>query len=42
VGLTRRHDHLVTGVAGLMLLPAWVSLPLILGLLLLAWRREGA
>jgi hypothetical protein len=42
VGFSRRHDHLVTGVAGLMLLPAWASLPLMLGLLLLAWRREGA
>ena len=42
VGLSRRHDHLVTGVAGLALLPAWISLPLMLGLLLLAWRREGA
>jgi hypothetical protein len=42
IGLSRRHDHLVTGVAGLALLPAWVSLPLMLGLLLLAWRREGA
>jgi hypothetical protein len=42
IGLSRRHDHLVTGVAGLALLPAWVSLPLMLGLLLLAWRREGS
>jgi hypothetical protein len=42
VGFSRRHDHLVTGVTGLALLPPWVSLPLILGLMLLAWRREGA
>ncbi|MBN8904032.1 MAG: hypothetical protein J0H57_23665, partial [Rhodospirillales bacterium] len=41
IGLARRHDHVVTGVAGLALLPAWASLPLILGLLLLAWRQEG-
>jgi hypothetical protein len=41
IGLERRHDHLVTGVAGLTLLPAWLSLPLMLGLVILAWRREG-
>ncbi|MBN8875241.1 MAG: hypothetical protein J0H67_20585, partial [Rhodospirillales bacterium] len=41
IGLARRHDHVVTGVAGLTLFPAWASLPLILGLLLLAWRQEG-
>jgi hypothetical protein len=41
VGLERRRDHVVTGVASLALLPAWVSLPLMLGLLLLAWRRES-
>ncbi len=42
IGLERRHDHLVTGIAALALLPAWAALPLLLGLLLLAWRREGA
>jgi len=31
----------VTGVAALELLPGWVSLPVMVGLLLLAWRREG-
>jgi len=31
----------VTGVASFTLLPAWISLPLILALLVLAWRREG-
>ena len=41
VGLERRHDHLVTGVASLTLLPAWAALPLLLGLMVLAWRREG-
>jgi hypothetical protein len=41
IGLERRHDHLVTGIAALTLLPAWVALPLMLGLLVLAWRREG-
>ena len=42
IGLQRRHAYVVTGVASLPLLPAWVALPLLLGLLLLAWRREGA
>jgi hypothetical protein len=41
VGLERRHDHLVTGIAALTLLPAWAALPLLLGLLVLAWRREA-
>ena len=41
IGLQRRHDHLVSGVAATPLLPAWLALPLILGLALLAWRREG-
>jgi hypothetical protein len=41
IGLQRRHDHLVTGIAALALLPAWVSLPLMLGLAIAAWRREG-
>jgi uncharacterized membrane protein len=41
IGLQRRHDHVVTGVAALELLPGWLSLPLMLGLLVLGWRREG-
>jgi hypothetical protein len=41
IGMVRRHDHVVTGVAALELLPGWVSLPVMVGLLLLAWRREG-
>jgi len=41
MGLQRRHDYVVTGVTSFPLLPAWVALPLLLGLLLLAWRREG-
>jgi hypothetical protein len=41
IGLQRRHDNIVTGVASFTLLPAWISLPLILALLVLAWRREG-
>jgi hypothetical protein len=41
IGLQRRHDHVVTGVAALELLPGWLSLPVMLALLVLAWRREG-
>ncbi len=41
IGLQRRHDHVVTGVAALQLLPGWLSLPIMVGLLVLAWRREG-
>jgi len=41
IGLERRRDHLVTGVASLRLLPAWFALPLMLGLLIATWRREG-
>jgi hypothetical protein len=42
IGLQRRHDHVVTGIAALALLPPWLALPLMLGLALIAWRREGA
>ena len=42
IGLQRRHDHLVTGIAALPLLPPWLALPLLLGLAFVAWRREGA
>ncbi len=41
IGMQRRHDHVVTGVAALELLPGWLSLPIMLGLLVLAWRLEG-
>jgi len=41
IGLQRRHDHVVTGIASLALLPAWAALPMMLGLMILAWRREG-
>jgi hypothetical protein len=41
VGLERRHDHIVTGVAALELLPSWLSLPLMLCLILAAWRQES-
>jgi hypothetical protein len=32
----------VTGIASLTLLPSWVALPLMLGVLVVGWRREGA
>ena len=41
IGLPRRRDHVVTGLDVLPLLPPWAALPLLLGLVLLAWRREG-
>ena len=41
IGLQRRHDHVVTGIAALELLPGWLCLPVMLGLLVLAWRQEG-
>jgi hypothetical protein len=42
VGFERRHDYVVTGVASLALLPVWAALPLMLGLLIASWWREGA
>ena len=41
IGLRRNHDHLVTGVSATPLMPAWLALPLLLGLAFAAWRREG-
>ena len=41
IGLPRRADHTVTGISALPLLPPWLALPLLLGLALLAWRREA-
>lgn len=41
IGLQRRHDRVVTGVASVPLLPDWASLPLLIGAIVLAWRREG-
>jgi hypothetical protein len=41
IGLQARHDHVVTGITAAPLLPAWLALPLILGLALIAWRTEG-
>jgi hypothetical protein len=41
IGLRRNGDHTVTGIAAMPLLPPWLALPLVLGLAVLAWRREG-
>jgi hypothetical protein len=41
IGMQRRRDHSVTGITAVPLLPTWFALPLILGLALAAWRREG-
>ncbi|MDB5411715.1 MAG: putative rane associated protein [Rubritepida sp.] len=41
IGLRRRDDHTVTGIAALPLLPAWLMLPLLLGVAILAWRSEA-
>ncbi len=41
IGLRRRDDHTVTGIAALPLLPPWLMLPLLLGAAILAWRSEA-
>jgi hypothetical protein len=41
VGLVRRGAHLVTGVETVPLLPPYVALPILLGLVVGAWRREA-
>ena len=41
IGLRQRGAHLVTGVSSTPLAPAWLALPILLGLLLAAWRREA-
>ncbi len=42
IGLEQRRDHVVTGIDATPLLPPWAALPLILGLVVVAWRREAA
>ena len=42
IGLPRRSDHIVTGLRAIPLLPPWAALPLLLGLVMIAWRREGS
>jgi hypothetical protein len=41
IGLRRNNAHVTTGIALTPLLPGWAALPLLLAILLLAWRREG-
>ncbi|WP_043339338.1 membrane protein [Belnapia moabensis] len=41
IGLRRNGDHTVTGIAAMPLLPPWLALPMVLGLAVFAWRREG-
>ena len=41
IGLRRRDAHLVTGEGSVPLLPPWAALPLLLGLVVAAWRREA-
>jgi hypothetical protein len=41
IGLRRNDAHVTTGIALTPLLPGWAALPLLLAVLLVAWRREG-
>ncbi|MCB8875617.1 hypothetical protein [Acidisoma silvae] len=41
IGLRRNHAHVTTGIALTPLLPGWAALPLLILVLLIAWRREG-
>ena len=41
IGLPRRRDHVVTGLEAIPLLPPWAALPLLLALVVVAWRRES-
>ncbi|MCB8880732.1 hypothetical protein ACELLULO517_10855 [Acidisoma cellulosilytica] len=41
IGLRRNHAHVTTGIALTPLLPGWAALPLLILVLLVAWRREG-
>lgn len=41
IGLPRRFAHVVTGVETVPLAPPWAALPLLLGFVVLAWRREA-
>ncbi len=41
IGLRQRGAHLITGVSSVPLAPAWLALPILLGLLLAGWRREA-
>jgi hypothetical protein len=41
MGLRENADYVVTGIASAPLLPGYAALVLAVGLLILAWRREG-
>ena len=41
IGLPRRRDHVVTGLDAIPLLPPWAALPVLLALVVMAWRQEG-
>ena len=41
IGLRRHGAHVVTGQQAQRLLAGWLVLPLVLVLMLMAWRREG-
>ena len=41
IGLVRNDRYLVTGVAQLSLMPPWLALVLILGLIAWCWWREA-
>ena len=41
VGLVANHDYVVTGIRRVSLAPPFLALAVVIGLLLLAWRREG-
>jgi hypothetical protein len=41
IGLRRRHAAITTGVDSRPLLPATAALPLMIALILIAWRRES-
>ena len=41
IGLARNNSEVVSGIATTPLLPWWLALPLMLGLLATAWWREG-
>ncbi len=41
IGLPARRDAIVTGATTTALVPPWAALPLLLGFVIWAWRREG-
>ena len=41
IGLPTRRDSLITGATTTPLLPPWAALPILLGMVIFAWRREA-